>query len=103
VRPLTEKQKAALQRFDDLPRNAMVGIPIAALVSDLSEKTWRENPPIETFFITTHKLGVNVGKLRDLASGLLTTPREARPNRQQRHSGRYASTRRGEEECNGHP
>jgi hypothetical protein len=72
MRRLTEKEKAAVERVDQLPRGAAVGIRLAALYSGTSERTWRDKPPIRTFKITPHKRAANVGELRDLTSGKLT-------------------------------
>jgi hypothetical protein len=71
MRPLNAKDKAALERIDQLPRGAAVRIRLAALYTNTSERTWRDNPPIPTFFLTPHTLATNVGLLRDLTSGKL--------------------------------
>ena len=72
MKTLSAKEKAILDNFKALPDDAAVGLNCAALVSDLSDRTWRDSPPIETFHITAHKRGVNVGKLRKLLRGELT-------------------------------
>jgi hypothetical protein len=65
----------------------------------MSERTWRDNPPIKTFLITPNVRGTNVGELRDLTSGqLVREPEEIHQHRQPRHYGRYTS----KEDCNGH-
>jgi hypothetical protein len=71
MKNLTEKEKAFLSRFPALPDDAAVDLKGASLVSNISDRTWRDNPPIETFFISSHKRGVNVGKLRKLVRGEL--------------------------------
>jgi hypothetical protein len=72
MRRLTEKEKTAVERVDQPPRGAAVGLRLAALYSGTSERTWRDKPPIRTFKITAHKRAANVGELRDLTSGKLT-------------------------------
>ena len=70
-RPLTEKEIAILERFERLPDSAAVGLRTCSLVSDISERTWRDKPPIPTFRITAQKLAANVGLLRKLIRGEL--------------------------------
>jgi hypothetical protein len=72
MRSLTPRQKLALERFEQLPDDAAVPFWICALVSNTSDRLWRDNPPIETFYITPGKRGANVGKLRKLLRGELT-------------------------------
>jgi hypothetical protein len=69
--PLTDKQKAALERFDHLPDSAAAPLKICSLVTGISDRTWRDNPPIPTFYITTKMKAANVGMLRKLTRGEL--------------------------------
>jgi hypothetical protein len=69
--PVFEKEIAILERLDRLPDSAAVSIKNAALLSGISERTWRRNPPIPTFAISAGKKGVNVGLLRKLTRGEL--------------------------------
>jgi hypothetical protein len=64
MKPLTDREKIALERFDALPDSAAVPFWIAALVSNLSDRQWRDNPPIPVLYISPGKRGVNVGALR---------------------------------------
>jgi hypothetical protein len=70
---LSEKEKAILERFGHLPDSAAAPLKICALVSGLSERTWRRNPPIPTFPISPGKRAANVGNLRKLTRGELAT------------------------------
>jgi hypothetical protein len=72
--PIFEKEIAILERLDRLPDSAAVSIKHAALLSGVSERTWRRNPPIPTFAISAGKKGVNVGQLRKLTRGEVTAP-----------------------------
>jgi len=63
------KQKAFLSRFPDLPDDAAVPLLGASWVSGLSDRTWRYNPPIKTFYLSPKKRGVNVGMLRKYMRG----------------------------------
>jgi hypothetical protein len=72
MKTLSEKEKAILDRFEALPDDAAASLRICALVSGLSERTWRGNPPIPTFKLSTGRRGANVGKLRKLLRGELT-------------------------------
>jgi hypothetical protein len=71
---LIEKEIAILERLERLPDSAAVSIKNAALLSGISERTWRRNPPIPTFPLSAHKKGVNVGLLRKLTRGELAAP-----------------------------
>jgi hypothetical protein len=74
VSKITDKQLAALALFESLPDTAAVGLKCAALISGVSERTWRRAPPIRTFQLTPKKRGANVGQLRRLVRGELTAP-----------------------------
>jgi hypothetical protein len=69
---LTEKEIAIFERFERLPDSAAAPIKICALVSGISERTWRDKPPIPTFYLSAGKRGANVGLLRKLTRGELT-------------------------------
>jgi hypothetical protein len=71
---LTEAEIAILERFERLPDSAAAPIKICALVSGVSERTWRRSPPIPTFPISVGKRGANVGLLRKLTRGELAAP-----------------------------
>ncbi|QDW38967.1 hypothetical protein FFI89_018535 [Bradyrhizobium sp. KBS0727] len=71
MRRLSENEIAILERFERLPDSAATPIKICALVSGISERTWRRNPPIPTFPLSAGKKGVNVGLLRKLTRGEL--------------------------------
>jgi hypothetical protein len=71
MRPLTENEAGILERFERLPDSAAAPIKICALVSGVSERTWRRSPPIPTFQISAGKKGANVGLVRKLARGEL--------------------------------
>ena len=66
---LPEKEIEILARYERLPDSAAVPLKICSLVTGISERTWRDNPPIRTFFLTPHKRGANVGQLRALTRG----------------------------------
>jgi hypothetical protein len=68
---LTEAEIAILERFERLPDSAAAPIKICALVSGISERTWRRSPPIPTFHLSAGKKGANVGLLRKLTRGEL--------------------------------
>jgi hypothetical protein len=68
---LSEKEKAILERFGHLPDEAAAPLKLCALVSGVSERTWRRNPPIPTFPISPGKRAANVGQLRKLTRGEL--------------------------------
>jgi hypothetical protein len=70
---LSEKEKATLERLGHLPDSAAVPINICALVSGLSTRTWRRDPPIPTFPISPRKKAANLGMLRKLTRGELAT------------------------------
>jgi hypothetical protein len=71
MRRLSEKEIAVLERFERLPESAAVSLKTCALVSDTSERTWRDKPPIPTFYLSAGKRGANVGLLRKLTRGEL--------------------------------
>lgn len=71
---LSEKEIAILERFERLPDSAAASLKICALVSGISERTWRRNPPIPTFPLSAGKKGANVGQLRKLTRGELAAP-----------------------------
>ena len=73
MRQLSEKEIAALERFERLPDSAAVPLTIAALVSGLSGRTWRRAPPIPTFKVSANKKAANVGLLRKLTRGELAS------------------------------
>jgi hypothetical protein len=68
---IIEEEIAVLERLERLPDSAAVSIKNAALLSGISERTWRRNPPIPTFPISAGKKAVNVGLLRKLTRGEL--------------------------------
>lgn len=68
---LSDKELAILERFEALPDSAAAPLKICALVSGISERTWRRSPPIPVFSISKHKRGANVGQLRKLTRGEL--------------------------------
>jgi hypothetical protein len=68
---LTEKEIAILERFERLPDSAAVPLKICALVSGISDRTWRDKPPIPTFHVSAGKRAANVGLLRKLTRGEL--------------------------------
>jgi hypothetical protein len=70
---LTDKEKAALERFDHLPDTAAVPLKICSIISGISDRTWRDKPPIPTFHISEHKRAANAGMLRKLVRGELTS------------------------------
>jgi hypothetical protein len=70
---LSDKEKAALARFESVPDSAAVPINICALVSGISARTWRRAPPIPTFKLSAGKRGANVGMLRKLTRGELAS------------------------------
>ncbi len=74
MRPLSESELAILERFERLPDSAAASIKLAAMVSGISERTWRRSPPIPTFPLSAGKRGVNVGQLRKLTRGELAAP-----------------------------
>jgi hypothetical protein len=69
---LSEKEIAFLERFERLPDSAAVSLKNAALVSAISDRKWRDSPPIPTFPISAGKKAVNVGLLRKLIRGELS-------------------------------
>jgi hypothetical protein len=71
MRLLSEKEIAILERFERLPDSAAVPLKICALVSGISDRTWRDKPPIQTFYLSAGKRGANVGLLRKLTRGEL--------------------------------
>lgn len=77
MRPLTDKERTILERFEALPDSAAAPLKICALVSGISERTWRRSPPIPVFPISAHKRGANVGQLRKLTRGDLVFPSSA--------------------------
>jgi hypothetical protein len=74
MRRLSDVDIAILDRFERLPDSAAAPIRICALVSGISERTWRRSPPIPTFQLSAGKKGANVGLLRKLTRGELTSP-----------------------------
>jgi hypothetical protein len=71
MRRLSENEIAILERFERLPDSAAAPLKICALVSGISERTWRRSPPIQTFQISAGKRAANVGLLRKLTRGEL--------------------------------
>jgi hypothetical protein len=71
-RRLTEEEKEAVARVDQLPDGAAVGLRLAELYSGICRRTWSSRPPIRVFPLTPSKNGVNVGQLRKLTRGELT-------------------------------
>jgi hypothetical protein len=74
MRRLSEADIDILDRFERLPDSAAAPIKICALVSGISERTWRRSPPIPTFPLSAGKNGANVGLLRKLCRGELAAP-----------------------------
>jgi hypothetical protein len=77
MRRLSDTDIAILERFERLPDSAAAPIKICALVSGISERTWRRSPPIPTFHLCAGKKGANVGLLRKLTRGELASPEVA--------------------------
>ena len=71
MRRLSENEIAILERFELLPDSAAAPIKICALVTGISERTWRDKPPIPTFHVSAGKKAANVGLLRKLTRGEL--------------------------------
>jgi hypothetical protein len=71
MRRLSDDEVAILERFERLPDSAAAPIKICALLSGISERTWRRSPPIPTFQISAGKKAANVGLLRKLTRGEL--------------------------------
>ncbi len=71
MRRLTEKEKAALELFEHLPDSASAPLKLCSLVTGISDRTWRDKPPIPTFHITEKMKAANVGRLRKLMRGEL--------------------------------
>jgi hypothetical protein len=69
MRKLTDREETFLDRFPLLPDEAAVPLALASLINGTSPRSWRRNPPIPVFFISTGLLGVNVGQLRRLVRG----------------------------------
>ena len=44
MRPLSETEVSILERFERLPDSAAAPLKICALVSGISERTWRRSP-----------------------------------------------------------
>jgi hypothetical protein len=74
MRRLSDIDIAILERFECLPDSAAAPIKICALISGISERTWRRSPPIPTFSLSAGKKGANVGLLRKLTRGELAAP-----------------------------
>jgi hypothetical protein len=74
MRRLSDTDIAILERFERLPDSAAAPIKICALISGISERTWRRSPPIPTFSLSAGKKGANVGLLRKLTRGELAAP-----------------------------
>ncbi|MCW2218318.1 hypothetical protein M2232_001850 [Bradyrhizobium japonicum] len=72
MRKLTDDEIAILQRTEQLPDSAAVPLKICALLSGVSERTWRRSPPVPTFNITAGKKAANLGQLRKHTRGELT-------------------------------
>jgi hypothetical protein len=77
MRKLSPEEIAILDRFEHLPDSAAAPIKICSLISGISERTWRRAPPIPTFPLSPGKKGANVGMLRKLTRGELTSPNAA--------------------------
>ena len=69
MKPFSAKEKAILARFVALPDSAAASLKICSIMSGISERTWRDNPPIPVFKLSAGKRGVNVGMLRKLLRG----------------------------------
>ncbi|WP_157158784.1 hypothetical protein [Bradyrhizobium genomosp. III] len=69
MRQLTEAEIAILQRTEQLPDSAAVPLKICALMSGVSERTWRRNPPVPTFHLSAGKKGANLGAVRQRCRG----------------------------------
>jgi hypothetical protein len=68
-RRLSAQEVAMLERFKQLPDEAAAPFNVCALISGISERTWRQNPPIPTFNVSANKRAANVGLLRKLVRG----------------------------------
>jgi hypothetical protein len=77
MRPLTETEKAALERIEHLPDNAAIPLKLCALLSGNSDRSWRRNPPVPTFFVSPGKRAANLGLVRKLVRGELASPNAA--------------------------
>jgi hypothetical protein len=73
MRPLTETEKAALQRVEQLPDSAAIPLKLCALLSGNSDRSWRRSPPVPTFFISPGKRAANLGAVRKLVRGELAS------------------------------
>jgi hypothetical protein len=71
MRQLTDEEIEILQRTEKLPDSAAVPLNICALMTGLSERTWRRRPPVPTFNISAGKKAANLGLLRKLSRGEL--------------------------------
>ena len=64
MRLLTDEEITILQHVEKLPDSAAVPLKICALMSGITERTWRRNPPVPTFKISERIKGANLGALR---------------------------------------
>ena len=71
MRHLTDDEISILQRTERRPDSSAVPLKICALMSGVSERTWRRNPPVPTFHLSAGKKGANLGAVRKLARGEL--------------------------------
>lgn len=69
MRQLTDEEIEILQRTERLPDSAAIPLKICALMSGVSERTWRRNPPVPTFNLSAGKKGANLGAVRQRCRG----------------------------------
>ncbi|WP_156179951.1 hypothetical protein [Bradyrhizobium sp. LTSPM299] len=72
MRQLTDDEIKILQRIEKLPDSAAVTLKTCALMTGVSERTWRRNPPVPTFPLSASKAGkkgANLGAVRQHARG----------------------------------
>ena len=61
-----------LKHFDELPDDAIVPDPVARLVLNESERSFRRNRPVRRIAIGDRRGGARVGDIRALVRGELT-------------------------------
>ena len=57
MKPFSAKEKAILARFEALPDSAAASLKICSIMSGISERTWRDNPPIPVFKLSCLQAG----------------------------------------------
>jgi hypothetical protein len=58
-----------IKQFDQLPDDAIVPDPVARLVLNESERSWRRNRPVRRIAIGERRGGARVGDIRALVRG----------------------------------